>query len=261
MTAVAIFQAPAGEAIRVVTVDGEPRFVVADLAKMLGYRDASNAARLLRDHQQGYSSVSTPSGQQRMLVTNEAGLNRLILRANTPDADRIQDWITDEVMPSIARTGGYNAPAITVPDMSTPRGQLAVAEMLVEQARKVVEQGERIAALEPAAEAYGVFMDADGTYSFEQVSKMLFEQTGLGRNKLIARLRELSVLEDNNLPYQRYMQHFHVVAHSFEHSDGRRDVSYTTRVRATGPVFILAKVLGRRMRDVAVQPGLIEVAA
>jgi DNA-damage-inducible protein D len=143
-------------------------------------------------------------------------------------------------------------PAVAIPDMSTPRGQLAVAEMLVDQARKVVEQGERIAELEPAAEAYGVFMDADGTYSFEQVAKMLHAETGLGRNKLMARLRELDVLEDNNLPYQRYMQHFHVVAHSFEHSDGRRDVSYTTRVRATGPAFIRAKVLGRTSPVLAV---------
>jgi anti-repressor protein len=175
MTAVEIFRAPAGEAIRVVTVDGEPRFVVADLAKMLGYRDASNAARLLRDHQQGYSLVSTPSGQQRMLVTNEAGLNRLILRANTPDADRIQDWITDEVMPSITHTGGYVKPGAEVAlgdpldeiDMANDRTSRAVAIARQERAARLAAEA-HAAALEPAAHAWEVLASARGDYSVRE---------------------------------------------------------------------------------------------
>lgn len=95
-----------GAPVRSVLVDGEPWFVVSDAAKILGYRDASNAARILRPHQQGYSEVSTPSGTQRMLVASEGGVNRLIMRSNASNAEAVQDWFTDEVLPTIRKTGG-----------------------------------------------------------------------------------------------------------------------------------------------------------
>ncbi len=44
--------------IRVVEQDGEPWFVLTDLAKVLGYRDAANAKRVLRDGQYNTLSVS-----------------------------------------------------------------------------------------------------------------------------------------------------------------------------------------------------------
>jgi DNA-damage-inducible protein D len=99
----------------------------------------------------------------------------------------------------------------------------------------------RVAELEPKAEAFDTFQSADGTYSFEQVAKMLLAETGLGRNKLMARLRELHVLTQHNTPYQDYAHHFHVLAQTFEGSDGRRNVTYTTRVQATGVDFIRRK--------------------
>jgi prophage antirepressor-like protein len=107
-----------GSSVRVVTIDGEPWFVVADLAAILGYRDAANAARLLRATQQGYSEVSTPGGRQQMLVTNESGLNRLILRSNRPEAEEIQEWIEDEVMPSIRKTGSYGQRELSRKEMA-----------------------------------------------------------------------------------------------------------------------------------------------
>lgn len=88
-----------GQPVRSVTVDGLPWFVIADLAKILGYRDAANAARVLRDHQQGYSEVSTPGGPQQMRVCSEQGLYRLILRSNAKNADEVQDWVTAAPLP------------------------------------------------------------------------------------------------------------------------------------------------------------------
>jgi anti-repressor protein len=47
--------------VRVVTgPDGEPWFVAADVAGILGYRDAANAIRPLDDDERGYSDLSTP---------------------------------------------------------------------------------------------------------------------------------------------------------------------------------------------------------
>ena len=42
-----------------------------------------------------------------MLVTNEPGLYRLILRSYKPEAERFQDWVCREVLPSIRKTGKF----------------------------------------------------------------------------------------------------------------------------------------------------------
>ncbi|TAM23404.1 MAG: hypothetical protein EPN60_15095 [Nevskiaceae bacterium] len=94
-------------AVRVVARDGEPWFVLADVAEALGYRDAANAGRCLADKQRGTQIVSTPSGDQPMTLVNESGLYRLVLRSRKPEAIAFSDWVTGEVLPSIRKTGGY----------------------------------------------------------------------------------------------------------------------------------------------------------
>lgn len=37
----------------------------------------------------------------------ESGVYRLIMRSSKPEAERFQDWVTDEVLPTIRKTGGY----------------------------------------------------------------------------------------------------------------------------------------------------------
>lgn len=100
--------------VRVVLRDGEPWFVASDVAVALGYRDASNAIRLLDDDEKGTQLVSTLGGPQDALVCNEPGLFRLILRSNRPEAKRFQKWVVSDVLPTIRKTGSYGAvPAAT----------------------------------------------------------------------------------------------------------------------------------------------------
>lgn len=219
--------------IRTVTVDGEPWFVAADVARTLGYRMASDMTRRLDSEDRGTRSVRTPSGQQDMTVISEAGLYAAILGSQIPGAREFKRWVTHEVLPALRQHGRYEV---------APLDELEVARryVLALEAKNAAEA--KVAELAPKAEAHDAFESADGTYSFEQVAKMLHAETGLGRNNLIKRLRAVAVLTDKNLPYQRYAQHFHVVASSFEHTDGRREMSYTTRVRSTGVDFIRRKL-------------------
>lgn len=251
MSAVEVFQFPeTGQGIRTVLVDGEPWFVAADICNPLGFRDAANAVRSLQADERQHSEVSTADGPRRMLLVNESGIYALIFRSRNERAQRFRKWVTAEVLPAVRRTGRYEATAApTAQEIaeSVSRKQLALMVFEAEEAKERSDaRAERaeasLAVAAPKAEAFDTFMDADGTYSMEQVAKMLHGETGLGRNRMFKRLRELSVLEDNNLPYQRYAHHFHVVASSFEHSDGRREMTYTTRVRATGVEFIRRKL-------------------
>lgn len=108
--------------------------------------------------------------------------------------------------------------------------------------RRVQELQAKVEETAPKAEAYDSFMDADGTYSVGTVAKML----GLSQNKLFQELRNHRVLISKgamrNTPYQQYMHHFGVKAHTFNRSDGSESTSYTTRVQSSGVDFIRRKL-------------------
>jgi prophage antirepressor-like protein len=116
-----IFQFPAtGTDIRTVQVDGEPWFVAADACELLGFRDASNAVRSLQADEKGYSNVSTPSGEQRMLVVNESGIYALIFRSKNGKAQAFRKWVTSDLLPTLRRTGRYETQSPIVMSVAPP---------------------------------------------------------------------------------------------------------------------------------------------
>lgn len=49
------------------------------------------------------------SGQNReMVVISESGLYRLVLTSRKPQSEPFQDWVVQEVLPSIRKTGSYS---------------------------------------------------------------------------------------------------------------------------------------------------------
>lgn len=98
-----------GHPVRIVMRDGEPWFVCTDVAEALGYATAKDAARNLSAQHKGGQIVPTPGGNQELTVISEGGLYRLVLRSRKPEAVAFCDWVTDEVLPSIRKTGSYNA--------------------------------------------------------------------------------------------------------------------------------------------------------
>ncbi|AIC09989.1 BRO-N domain-containing protein [Xylella fastidiosa] len=102
--------------VRVVMRDGNPWFIATDVAVALGYRDAANAARHVGLHQKGTHIVSTIKGNQELTIVSEGGLYRLVLRSRKPEAVAFSDWVTDEVLPSIRKTGSYSTTGTMVND-------------------------------------------------------------------------------------------------------------------------------------------------
>lgn len=112
-------------AVRIIVRDGDPWFVAGDVASALGYRDAANAARNLKDHQRGTHNLSTPSGVQRVTIITESGLYKLVLRSRKPEAEEFSDWVTGEVLPSIRKTGSYSK--VTTEETIAPLNTQAMA--------------------------------------------------------------------------------------------------------------------------------------
>ncbi|TXH38842.1 MAG: hypothetical protein E6Q94_01715 [Burkholderiaceae bacterium] len=99
------------QAVRVVTVDGEPWFVGKDVAEVLGY---ANSADAITKHCKGVAKrypLSTPGGTQELRIISEPDMLRLIVGSKLPAAERFERWVFEEVLPSIRKTGAYVDPA------------------------------------------------------------------------------------------------------------------------------------------------------
>jgi prophage antirepressor-like protein len=54
--------------------------------------------------------VFTRTGKKMKTFINEGNLYRLIGRSDKPQAEKFQDWVDFEVLPSIRKTGSYSVP-------------------------------------------------------------------------------------------------------------------------------------------------------
>lgn len=220
--------------VRTVTVEGEPWFVLADLAKVLEIANTRNVAARLDDDMKGVHPMDTLGGRQNVTIVSESGMYEVVIRSDKQEAVAFRRWITGEVLPAVRKTGSYGEVA--------PSGERLLALAVVEAQQMLDQKDEQIAELAPKADAYSAFIDADGTYSIGSVAKMV----GLSQNKLFDRLRNAGVLiakgAMRNTPYQKYMHHFAVKAYDFERSDGTRSTSYTPRVQPSGVDFIRRKL-------------------
>ncbi|MGY5764943.1 phage antirepressor KilAC domain-containing protein [Brachybacterium sp. DNPG3] len=223
--------------VRTIDVDGEPWFVASDVAKILGYRMASDMTRRIDGEDRGTRSVRTPSGDQDMTVISEPGLYVAVLGSKVPGARDFKRWVTHEVLPSIRRTGGYGAPAAALTDDEIVHQALTIT------ARKVQELEATIAVQQPKADAWDHIVSSEGSWSFEEAAKVLFEQgvVQIGQQRLVARLVEWGYLyrdsKDRPHTYQRYLEQGLFVAKARTYTDqrtGLRRASSAPQVRITG---------------------------
>ena len=91
-------------------------FVGKDVAKALGYsntRDALVKHVDSEDREDGVAIRDAIGREQKVVIINESGLYSLILSSKLEQAKVFKRWVTNEVLPQIARTGGKHAFSFT----------------------------------------------------------------------------------------------------------------------------------------------------
>lgn len=106
---VRVFESPMFGTIRVAGTSDKPLFCLVDVARGLEY---ANPAKAVIDHCKGVTIIETPTngGKQKLKFGSEGQMYRLVLKAKTEKAEAFQDWVTDEVLPTIRKTGSYGIP-------------------------------------------------------------------------------------------------------------------------------------------------------
>ena len=229
--------------------DGDPMFVASDVAKILGYGDATHMTRRLEEDEKGLRSVETPGGTQMANVITEPGLYSAILGSRVPEAKAFKRWVTHEVLPALRREGGYMvAREDETPEETMARALLLAQGTMERQKRRIVGLEAENEAMRPKALFADAVAASDGTCLVGELAKML-RQNGVevGQNRLFAMLREDGYLgkagQNRNVPTQRSMELglFRIKETAITHSDGRVTINRTPKVTGKGQRYFLGR--------------------
>lgn len=221
--------------VRVALVEGEPWFLLLDVCRALNLSNPSMVAQRLQPQQRSKLSLGR---QGEALFISESGLYRTVLRSDSPQAEPFQVWVTEDVLPSIRRTGSYAlAPAL---DISDP---LVLAQKFIEAETERRTLSAQVETLTPKAQVYDALVSSEGSYSVAEAAKLL----STGEVRLFRTLRDRHILMDgnrsgvehHNVPYQQYLDRGYFELITRPRPGGETDrVSYTTRVTARGLAWL-----------------------
>ena len=94
--------------VRVQTVNHEPFFCLKDVAEILEIKDTkAKNFNLKADGVENFPLIDSMGRKQEATFINEPNLYRVIFRSRKAEAVKFQDWIFEEVIPQIRKTGGY----------------------------------------------------------------------------------------------------------------------------------------------------------
>lgn len=183
---VQLFNHPEFGGVRVVGDNGGLWLVGKDVATALGY---SNPAKALADHVPAKYKLNNESlsslGQRGGWLINEAGMYKLVMRSKLPSAEKFSDWVCEEVLPSICKTGMYATPAKVEEIIRNPD---AFIETLIKGYLRV--KGERdkalsqVAELTPDAEYARNVLQAPNTMAITLIAKE-YGMSGKALNKIL----------------------------------------------------------------------------
>lgn len=160
---------------------------------------------------------------------------RLGMKASNKAADKFQNWLAMEVIPSIRKHGMY-----AVDDL------IANPELAIKAFTALKEEREKNKALQaenermkPKEEFFDAVTDSKDAIDIGQVAKVLNYQ-GIGRNKLFEILRNNGILKQNNEPYQKYVDcgYFRVIEQKYEVRPGEIRINIKTLVFQKGVDYI-----------------------
>lgn len=251
-----IFEKAEFGSVRVVMKDKEPWFVARDVAKALGYERPADAVNIhckkankITQYCDSPDRVKTPP--INLNIIPESDVYRLVMRSNLPGAIEFQDWVVEEILPSIRKTGGYMA---AKPD-DTPESIMAravlVAQETIERLKSHTEKLEsRVEEMRPK-ELFADSVSASESSILVGQLAALLKQNGvnIGQNRLFERLRNDGFLikfgERRNCPTQRALEMglFELKERTVNNPDGSVRITLTTKVTGKGQIYFINRYL------------------
>lgn len=93
-----------------VDLEGKPWIAGVDVARALGFQNPSNAVKA---HCKPNKTIKhrmnsrLNNGNYEIIFIEESNFYRLVIKSTLPSAEKFQDWVVEEILPSLRETGKY----------------------------------------------------------------------------------------------------------------------------------------------------------
>jgi prophage antirepressor-like protein len=98
--------------IRVIGSYNEPLFVAKDICDILELSNITNALRNIPEKWMTLQNVKSSYNSQNMIMLSEPAVYKLIMRSNKPIAQKFQEVVCEEILPSLRNKGEYKIQTI-----------------------------------------------------------------------------------------------------------------------------------------------------
>lgn len=239
-----------GQDVRIITINDEPWFVVADIAKVLGASNSRSLAQMVDEEDKGKQSLH--SGSDATIV-NESGLYTILLRSNNPQAKPFRRWVTSEVLPTIRKHGAY----MTNDKAQDVLNGNGLADLLIQAGEQLKEKDVIISQLKPKALFAEAVESSKGSILVRDLAKILKQNNvEIGEKRLFAWLRDNGYLikklgSDYNSPTQRSMNLgvMEFTENTVVRNSGDVILRKTPKVTGKGQTYFVGKFLNRSLGE------------
>ena len=231
--------------MRTVEINNIPFVCLADVCKILEIKNISDCkGRLKQDGVVTNEVIDNLGRKQQATFINESNLYKVIFQSRKPEAEEFTEWVTNEVLPSRRKNGGYIAGPETLSDDDLIQKALLVAtNKLKEREKQLEEQRPKV--------LFANSVETSATSILIGDLAKLIKQNGhdIGQNRLFKWLRENGYLiksgERRNMPTQMSMDLglFEVKERTVNNPDGSIRITKTTKVSGKGQVYFVNKFL------------------
>ena len=94
----------------------------------------------------------------------ENGVYKLIFKSTKKEAEKFQDWVADEVLPQVRKTGGYISTNENMSDEDILSRALQIANARIEERNKQIKE------LKPKAEYTDMVLQSNNTFTITQIA-------------------------------------------------------------------------------------------
>lgn len=267
MEGLKLFQSPIFGQVRTVVINGQVMFAATDVAKCLGYSNPRDAiSKHCKSDGVAFCDGVVKTGQRKdgtiyeqtgeIKVITKGNLIRLVANSELPQAEQVESWIFDEVIPTVLETGGYisttpndtpeeiMARALTIAQATLAKREerLKQLEAETEQQQATIElQDKEIKEAAPKVNYYNNHLQSVNTLTSTQIAK----QIGMDAEKLHKKLKETNVIYRQSgqwllhSPYSTWGLHS-TRTQTYTRSDGSIGTNVYTVWTERGRRFIIA---------------------
>lgn len=213
-----------------------PLFLAKDVATWIEHTDLSRMVSLVEEDEKLKRTLYVAGQNREMWLLTEDGVYEVLMQSRKPIAKEFKKKVK-HILKSIRVNGGY----IRNQETSTPEQILANAVLVAQNV--IAQKDKQIEEMKPKAEFYDAVAGSKNALTMEQVAKVL-DIPGVGRNKLFEILRNMKILQSNNIPYQKYIDrgYFRIAETKFQKANGEININIRTYVHQKGVDFIRKQI-------------------